>query len=77
MPTPSIPNKVLQSELARVDEKIRRRAYDLYEQRGRRGGHEMDDWLQAEAEVTAKKSTKKRAINEQQRVAGPGGAEST
>jgi Protein of unknown function (DUF2934) len=60
MPTPSIPNKhkILQSELAKVDEKIRRRAYELYEQRGRRDGHEMDDWLRAEAEVTGKKSKK-------------------
>jgi len=58
MPTASIANKhkTLQSELIKVDEKIRRRAYELYEQRGRRDGHELDDWLQAEAEVTAKKS---------------------
>jgi len=58
MPSPSIANmhKTLQSELIKVDEKISRRAYELYEQRGRRDGHELDDWLQAEAEVTAKKS---------------------
>jgi hypothetical protein len=30
---------------------IRLRAYELYEQRGREEGHELDDWLQAEAEV--------------------------
>jgi hypothetical protein len=60
MPTPSIANKhmTLQSELAKVDEKIRRRAYELYEQRGRTDGHRMDDWLQAEAEVTGKKRKK-------------------
>jgi len=47
MPTPSIANrhKLLPSDLAKVDEKIRRRAYELYEQRGRRDGHELDDWL--------------------------------
>jgi hypothetical protein len=58
MPTRSIANKFKtpQSELAKLDEKIRRRAYDLYEKRGRRNGHELDDWLQAEAEVTGKKS---------------------
>jgi Protein of unknown function (DUF2934) len=58
MPSPSIANKhkTPQSELIKVDEKIRRRAYELYELRGRRDGHELDDWLQAEAEVTAKKS---------------------
>ena len=31
--------------------KIRVRAYELYEQRGRIDGHASDDWLQAEAEV--------------------------
>jgi hypothetical protein len=29
---------------------IRRRAYDIYEQRGREEGHELDDWLLAEAD---------------------------
>lgn len=57
MPTPSVANKHknFQSHLVKLDEKIRRRAYDLYEQRGRRNGHELDDWLQAEAEVTGNK----------------------
>jgi outer membrane protein TolC len=35
-----------------LQEQIRRRAYDLYEERGREDGRELDDWLQAEAEVT-------------------------
>jgi hypothetical protein len=35
-----------------LQEQIRRRAYELYEQRGRDDGHELDDWLQAESEVT-------------------------
>jgi len=30
---------------------IRRRAYELFEQRGRQHGHDFDDWLRAEAEV--------------------------
>ena len=34
-------------------EKIRQRAYELYEARGREEGHDIDDWLQAEAEVEA------------------------
>jgi hypothetical protein len=34
-----------------IEERIRRRAYELYEQRGRRDGFALDDWLQAEAEV--------------------------
>ena len=30
---------------------IERRAYELYEQRGRAHGHDWDDWLQAEREL--------------------------
>lgn len=33
---------------------IRRRAFQLYEERGREHGHDWDDWLQAEAEVMGK-----------------------
>ena len=36
---------------AELEEQIRRRAYELYEQRGRVDGYGLDDWLQAEAEV--------------------------
>jgi len=36
-----------------LEEDIRRRAYALYEQRGREDGHDVDDWLRAEAELTA------------------------
>jgi DUF2934 family protein len=32
-------------------EDIERRAYELYEQRGREEGHDWDDWLQAEREM--------------------------
>jgi F0F1-type ATP synthase delta subunit len=37
-------------------EKIRQRAYELYEARGRENSHEIDDWLQAEAEVRITKN---------------------
>jgi hypothetical protein len=37
-----------------LEEEIRRRAYALYEQRGRKDGHDLDDWLHAEAELTVK-----------------------
>ena len=30
---------------------VARRAYELYEQRGRRHGHDWDDWLKAEREL--------------------------
>ena len=42
-----------------VEEQIRRRAYELYEARGREDGHDLDDWQQAEAEV---KGTGREAI---------------
>jgi hypothetical protein len=35
-----------------LEEEIRRRAYTLYEQRGREDGHDIDDWLRAEAEIS-------------------------
>jgi hypothetical protein len=40
-----------------LEEQIRRRAYQLFEQRGRIEGHDVDDWLQAEAKLTAKTRT--------------------
>lgn len=40
-----------------VEEQIRRRAYELYEARGREDGHDLEDWLQAEAEVTGRTVT--------------------
>ncbi|HEX4922383.1 MAG TPA: DUF2934 domain-containing protein [Candidatus Bathyarchaeia archaeon] len=37
------------------EQEIRRRAYAIYEERGREDGHALDDWLRAESEckVTA------------------------
>jgi hypothetical protein len=37
-----------------LEEEIRRRAYELYEQRGRTPGGEDKDWLLAEQEVVAR-----------------------
>ena len=34
-----------------VEQLIRERAYQLFEARGREPGHEVGDWLQAEAEI--------------------------
>lgn len=36
---------------AGVEEQIRQRAYQLYEERGRLDGNAMEDWLIAEEEV--------------------------
>ncbi len=33
------------------EEQIRLRAYELYEARGRGDGHDVEDWLEAEAEI--------------------------
>lgn len=34
-----------------LEDEIRRRAYEIYEQRGAVSGHEADDWFAAEREV--------------------------
>ncbi len=36
----------------RLENRIRVRAYELYERRGKTPGHAVDDWLEAEAELT-------------------------
>jgi len=35
-----------------LEEQIRTRAYELYEARGREEGHDLENWLEAEAEIT-------------------------
>ena len=37
--------------LPQIEERIRKRAYDLYAERGYAEGHALDDWLEAKAEV--------------------------
>lgn len=58
-PTAAIPNqrpaKVTKST-PDLQEQIRRRAHELYEKRWKDEGHELDDWLQAESEVTQQKA---------------------
>jgi hypothetical protein len=36
------------------EEEVRIRAYELYEARGRGDGHDMEDWLEAEGEITGR-----------------------
>jgi hypothetical protein len=38
-------------ETLSLEEQIRRRAYELYVERGNESGSELDDWLQAEEEI--------------------------
>jgi len=47
-------------------EMIAKRAYELYLQRGSVSGHELDDWLEAEAELSAAAAT---ADTEERRAA--------
>ena len=42
-----VPSTLAQS----ADERVRRRAYELYEERGREHGHAEEDWFRAEAEI--------------------------
>lgn len=43
-----------------LQEQIRVRAYQLYEQRGRTDGHDLEDWLRAEAELAEAELTEVR-----------------
>jgi len=47
--------------LVDVEEEVRRRAYELYERRGKEDGHDLEDWLQAESEF-AQTKTKTAAV---------------
>jgi len=40
-------------------DQVRYRAYEIYEQRGREDGHEIDDWLQAESEIVPRFTRRK------------------
>ena len=42
-----------------LEERVRRRAYELYVQQGNQSGSELDDWLQAEEEI---RSAEEQAI---------------
>jgi hypothetical protein len=53
-----VPSAPINADLQKTDsagelqDQIRARAFQLYEQRGKDDGHELDDWLQAEAELS-------------------------
>ena len=52
--TASIDDMLDVAQEVALQQKIRSRAYELYQERGRGEGHELDDWLQAEDEVSVK-----------------------
>ena len=45
------PRSIKTAESSDIENRIRDRAYQLYEQRGSVDGCALDDWFQAEAEV--------------------------
>ena len=51
----------LDASFCEIEDQIRLRAYERYERRGRRDGHAVDDWLQAEAELTERRSLRAAA----------------
>jgi hypothetical protein len=42
-----------------IEERVRERAFELYEQRGRVDGFALDDWLQAEREILGAQKQRK------------------
>jgi hypothetical protein len=50
-PTPFITSPTAEPP-ERNRESIRQRAYEIHEARGSEDGHDLDDWLIAEAQVT-------------------------
>jgi hypothetical protein len=44
-----------------IEQQIQQRAYELYERRGRTGGHDLDDWLKAEYEIKGKQARAAKA----------------
>jgi DUF2934 family protein len=58
--TPDATKKQPTTEISELQEfeleyQIRQRAYELYEARGRKDGHELEDWFRAKEEITIKK----------------------
>lgn len=57
-PSQVAPSAPIKADLQKTDsggelqDQIRARAFQLYEQRGRNDGYDLDDWLQAEAELS-------------------------
>ena len=50
------PPTAVTSDPQDLEHQIRLRAQELYEERGGEDGHELDDWLRAEEEITRKKA---------------------
>ena len=44
-----------------IEDEIRRRAYELYEERGRQDGFQEEDWARAETEILSRHQREKSA----------------
>lgn len=61
-PASAPPMSLPQSETPQgMEEEIRRRAYELYEQDGRQEGRDREHWLRAEAEVLGRRRNQKQS----------------
>jgi hypothetical protein len=49
-----VPGKQPGVSAEEIQQKVRQRAYELYELRGRTDGRDLDDWIEAESEVIRK-----------------------
>jgi hypothetical protein len=52
-PPKKLPTAINEPE--ELEQRIRERAYELYEARGQEDGHELEDWYRAKEEITNKK----------------------
>jgi hypothetical protein len=57
----SFKSTAVQTDIASLQQAIQLRALQIYEQRGRETGNELEDWLQAERELTAPQTKKAAA----------------
>jgi tetrahydromethanopterin S-methyltransferase subunit G len=49
-----VEQRQLAESVEQLEEKVQKRAYELYELRARKDGRDLDDWLKAESQVTGK-----------------------
>jgi HSP20 family molecular chaperone IbpA len=53
IPSKPTASPLLAERMSGLLEKVRTRAYELFDRRGRENGHDLDDWFQAENELGA------------------------
>ena len=55
-PSSLSPKSDAPTALIPMERQIQQRAYELYEQRERADGHDLEDWLQAESEIKGRRA---------------------